>query len=534
MLKTIFEIETLNQKIKIPADDGKGAAIQSCTLTECVNSGEELTIGSTCACSLEATLMLVDGNLNIQAGDIVKVSKQLDNNEPTLVGSFILEKPTRTTANTMKIVGYDYVSRLDKDLTAWLSGLAGWPYKLNAFATEVCGACGLDFKATEVPNMDYEIQQFSRSSVTGRQLMRWLGEICCSFCRADADGNIEFAWYTPANAEITPDGDSYYFQNGLTYEDYAVAPIEAVQIRLADSENGALWPMLGDGINSYIITGNPFLTRNLDQTFLQPILNNILDRLASVSYRPCKVDLPASMNIRAGNTVQVTDKNGVTFTAYVMTKTQAGQKDILESTGSARRDSSSAVNNKTQAEKDASMEGYANATAQNAVKAQTAEDILRQLTDNYTIQGIGQENGKWYINAQAVHVLGLVAELITAGKLQSKDKSVYFDLDRGEIVAIGNQGGVTIKDGQFVYETPGSKGKISFGALAGDMNGPLIMVADSTGTHRVGMFSYNGESYFQCKDVDTLIFSGRTIGRKTISFMNANGEIQTEDFYVSY
>ena len=73
MLKTIFEIKTPTQTINIPADDGKGAAIQSCTLTECVNSGEDLTLGSTCANSLEATLMLLDGDLKIQAGDTVRL-----------------------------------------------------------------------------------------------------------------------------------------------------------------------------------------------------------------------------------------------------------------------------------------------------------------------------------------------------------------------------------------------------------------------------------------------------------------------------
>ena len=467
MLKTIFEITTPTQTIKIPADDGKGAAIQSCTLTECVNSGEELTIGSTFACSLEATLMLVDGNLNIQAGDIVKVSKQLDNNEPTPVGSFILERPTRVTANTMKIVGYDYVSKLDKDLTAWLAGLKGWPYKLNAFAAEVCKACGLDFKATKVPNMDYEIQQFSKSSVTGRQLMRWLGELCCSFCRADAEGNIEFAWYAPADVKITTDGtdgNSYYFQNGLTYENYDVAPVTAVQLRLANAENGALWPTEGvDVTNSYIITGNPILTSKIDQKTLLPILDNILPRLAETTYTPCTVSLPASMNIRAGNTVQITDKNNKTITAYIMTKTQTGQKDTLECTGSARRDSSSAVNNKTQQEKTVEMENYvdtattavsnqagsvlaeakdyANAAAQNAVNAQTAQEILDKLTDNGNIQGIYQQDGKWYINAEVVQIVNLVADIITAGVLRSEDGSVQVDLNNNRVTIDGTRDG---------------------------------------------------------------------------------------------
>lgn len=429
MLKTVI---TLPDGTELSSGTGSVNAIQSTSIIECVNSGEELTIGSTCCNSIEAKIFTPSGKFTIETGAEIKVEKEDESGNRTEVGIFILEKPTRLTANTMKIVGYDRVSKLDKDLTAWLAGLAGWPYDLNVFASMVCEACGVPFKASNVPNADYEIQQFSKSSVSGRQLMRWLGEICCSFCRADADGNIEFAWYTPADAKITPSGDSYYFQNGLSYEDYVVAPVEAVQLRLADSENGALWPPADEGANSYVITGNPILTRSLDQEILQSVLDNILARLAEATYTPCKVSIPATMNIHAGNTVQITDKNGVTFTAYVMTKTQAGQKDTLESTGSARRDSSSAVNNKTQAEKDAAMEDYADSAAQNAVKAQTADEVLRRLTNDYQIQGLWQENGEWYFNAQAVHVLNLVAGLIKAGKLQGTTGNAYFDLDSGQ------------------------------------------------------------------------------------------------------
>ena len=530
MFKTVI---TLPDGAELSSGAGSVNAIQSSEIIECVNSGEELTIGSTCCNSIEAKIFAPNGEFTIETGTEIKVEKEDESGNRTEVGIFILEKPTRISANTLKIVGYDRVSKLDKDLTEWLAGLTGWPYTLQTFAGMVCNACGVPYTDDIGINLDYKIEKFTRQNVTGRQLMKWLAEIACSYCCADPKGIICFSWYTPAEAKITPTGDSYYFQNGLTYEDYTVAPVEAVQIRLADSENGALWPMLGDGINSYIITGNPILTRNLDQEILQPVLGNILARLTEATYTPCKVSVPVSMNIHAGNTVRITDKNGVTFTAYVMTKTQSGQKDVLESTGSARRDSSSAVNNKTQAEKDATMENYANSAANKAVEAQTAEEVLRRLTNDYQIQGLWQQDGQWYFNAQAVHVLNLVAELITAGKLTSKDGSVYFDLDEGEIVATGNNGGVSLKDGQFVYTAPGNSGKVNFGAMGGN-SGPALMISDTNGTVKLGLFLLMDEPRMICKNVESGSFSGGTIGRKTISFLDANGKVQTEDIYVSY
>lgn len=421
MLKTIL---VLPDGTEISSGAGMVNAVQSATLTECVNDSEELTLGSACSNALEATLITPKGGLTIEAGTEVAVHKEDSTGARTPVGIFILEKPTRPTANTMKITGYDRVSKLDKDLTAWLSGLTEWPYRLTAFAGMVCNACGLTFKETEVPNGDFLVDQFTRSSVTGRQLMQWLGEICCRFCRADPYGEIEFAWYTDSGKAIMPGGELYYLQNGLTYEDYTTAEIEAVQIRMADSENGALWPTIEGGANSYIITGNPILNLRITEERLVPVLANIKAALAGVRYTPCKVSIPANLDIRAGSKVRITDKNGVSFTAYVMTKTQAGRKDTLECTGSRRRDSTIAVNSQSAASSVA-------AAAQNAFAGMTWEQIFNKLTDGGRIQGIFSQDDVWVFNAAIAKVVNLFADVITAGVLRSKDGGVYIDLDNG-------------------------------------------------------------------------------------------------------
>lgn len=420
MLKTIIK---LPDGTKISSGSNAVNAIQSATLTECVNSGEDLTIGSTCSNALEVTLITPAGGLSLEAGTEVTAYKD-DGTGQKEMGVFILEKPTKPTANTMKVTGYDRVSKLDKDLTAWLSGRTEWPYLLTTFACMVCEACGLTFKETEVPNGDFLVNKFTRSSVTGRQLMQWLGEICCRFCRATPKGEIEFAWYTDSGKTITPSGDTYYLQNSLTYEDYTTAEIEMVQIRTADSENGALWPKVDGTPNSYIITGNPILNLRITEELL-PVLANIKGALAGVRYTPCKVSIPARLDIRAGNTVAVTDKNGKTFTAYVMTKTQAGQKDTLECTGSHRRDSSAAVNNQSAA-------SSGEAAAQNAFAGMTHEQMFNKWTDGGRIQGLFSQDDVWVFNAAVGKVVNLLANVITAGILKSKDgKAFYLDLDNG-------------------------------------------------------------------------------------------------------
>lgn len=407
-------------------------AIQNFSLMECVNSGDELTIGSVCCNSIEVKVFTPSGEFSVEAGTEVTVYRQ-DDTERHKVGVFTLDKPSRVTANTMKIVGYDNVSKLDKDLTEWLADLDEWPANPGELASWICYKCGVgDAVNASFPNASYEISKFTKSSVTGRQLMKWLAEICGCFCRANADGKIEFAWYEDNGVEISATGDNYYFQNGLSYDDYVTDPIEAVQIRLADSENGVPWPVADEGTNSYIITGNPMMPSSITDTILEEVLLEIKQRLEEVSYTPCKVSLPARTDIHAGDIVHITDKNGKRITCYVMTKTQDGLKDTLECVGSKRRDSTHAMNNKTQAEKDAAMEDYADSAAQKAVSAQTADEVLRRLTNDYQIQGIWQYEGKWYLNMAAINVLNLIADIITAGKLQGATGNAYFDLDSGQ------------------------------------------------------------------------------------------------------
>lgn len=392
MLKNLL---ILPDGTEISSGPGTVNAIQSTKLTQSVNSGEEMTLGSACAAILEMTLFTPGGNLQLNAGDRVTLYKVSEDGNRTKIGVFILEQPTRPSANTVSITGYDPVIMLDKDLTQWLGSLAGWPYKLIDFASMVCEACGLHMVTEEIPNGDFFVPQFTRSGVTGRLLMQWIGEASCRFCRADADGNIRLDWYEDSGKTLTP---ADYYARGFSYCTYQVEPVEAVQLKLAQGENGGLWPEAAEGANSYIIEDNPIFHTRITEDLL-PYLQNIGNILGQASYTPCQVALPADLAVGAGSIVDVMDANGKVITAYVMTKVSTGQRDTLECTGSRRRDSASAMNNKSPQQ-----------IAQERVDAQTREDIFNKLTDNGKIQGLYVQDGKWYINAELAQIVNLVAE----------------------------------------------------------------------------------------------------------------------------
>lgn len=443
----LIHIIKLPDGTELRSGAGTQNAVMSVKCTESVNVGQELTPGSAFANMIEATIMTPGGGVTVNAGDEVTVYKEDENGNRTQYGIFTLEKPTQPTANTLKLTGYDRMLRLDKDLTEWANSLTGWPYQLTEFAEMVCNVCGIEYKPREVPNGDFPVHKFSKANMTGRQIIRWLGEICCRFCRVTSDGLLEFAWYEPSGKVFTPNGDSYYFAGSLTYDAYSVTPVDAVQLRLAEGNNGALWPEK-DADNPYVITGNNVLLARVTEDLL-PYLQVMEQELQKVSYAPMKVSVPATLDIRAGHTVTLLDKNGKELQGLVMTKTTSGQRDTLECTGSYRRDSADAINNKTM-----------NQIAQEKVDAQTQQDIFNKLTDNGKTQGFYIQDGKLYINAEFVQIVNLVAEVLrsTNGRSSLSIGGAEFEMkyDGLQTVYINNEYGNSAQIGLTTYSADGT------------------------------------------------------------------------------
>lgn len=470
--------------------------------TESVNIGEDLVIGSAYANKIKARILTPFGGLTVNAGDEVILVKE-DDGVRTQCGIYVMEKPERSSAHSTQFTGYNRIVKLDKDLGQWLNSLTGWPYRLIDFAAMVCDACGLTLTTTSIPNEDFPVPQFFRANVTGRQIMRWIGEICCRFCRADADGNIELAWYEDSGKTITPRGEYRYLANSLAYDTYETEKVDAVQLRLANSTDGALWPAViygtvtvavlnirsGPGTNydrvgalvkdqrvkilenttledgntwgrissgwvcvtgnmsvidgaqnPYIISGNAILLANVTADML-PYIQTIESELKDFSYTPCSVSLMATQDIRAGHFVNITDINGNTIHTVVMTKTSKGLKSTLESAGNPNRESANAVNNKTPSQK-----------AQEAVENQTHGDIFNKLTNNGAIRGFYVVDNVLYINGDFAKIVNVVAESIVSGILKSVDGKTYFDLDKSEVVCAGDDSSAALIGGGLAIE----------------------------------------------------------------------------------
>ena len=430
----IKHVIVLPDGTEISSGVGTTNAIMRVKTTECVNIGEELTIGSCFANMLQATILAPGHNLQLTAGTEVKLFKE-ENGVRKQHGIYILEKPVKKKANTISITGYDRMIKFDKDLSEWVDGLTGWPYPMGTFLNMVCWQCGVSltlintetgYNPANIPNWNHPVNRFKKSGVTGREIVRWCAEVLGRFARINSAGGLVFEWYTDSGKTITPGGENRYFANSLSYDSYVVADIDAVKLRLSSGSGGALWP-IGDAENPYVITDNPILAGAItdDDT---TVLDNIFSGIRGTTYTPCKISTPATLDIQAGHIVTITDANGETIEALVMQKTTSGQRDTLECTGSPRRDSSTAMNNKTDAQKKAELEDGLSAVATDAAKRvvdnQTQDDIFNKLTNNGELQGIYYLDGKWYINCELANVINIVADNIKSGTLDASKITV--------------------------------------------------------------------------------------------------------------
>ena len=330
-------------------------ALRSLQWTHTVNAGTDLTPGSACADSLEAELWVEPGQSpGITAGQELTLYR-VEGGARTRLGIFIAESPVRGKRNLYRLTAYDRMVNTEQDLSPWLRERQGdFPMTLDAFVQQVAEACGVPLAGALPRNGSYAVQAFYADGLTGRQLLQWAAQAAGCFVHCNADGALEFGWYTDARgvhslvpgAEAAPDlGTAVpYREDGLAYEDYTAAPIDKVQIRQSDSDVGVIFPAEETGTNALVLQGNLLLTARSDEA-LRPVARALYEAAAAwPAYTPCTVSAFAACPVTAGEHLYVVTPGGQRLETCVMSAVYTAGETRLESTGNPRRDSVAAVN----------------------------------------------------------------------------------------------------------------------------------------------------------------------------------------------
>ena len=432
-------------------------AIRSVTVTEQVNDQTDLCPGAACAACAEIELWVPENRLQIGQGDELTLFRTdtLTGTE-TPVGIFLAEKPVKTSANVCKVTAYDRMTLLDKTLSPWLKAhQKDFPLALTAFIQQVCAQCGVslaDDALDGMPNGSYRVRAFYADDLTGRQLIQWAAQAACRYARINTDGKLTFSWYTApeaawslgpgaqaARTQLRLAGQNLrtaagmvwrfgqrqaaYRQSGLTYEEYVTAPLDKVQIRQSDSDVGVIYPPDAAGTNALVLQGNLLLTTDSAED-LRSVAQQIFAGMQGLCYTPLTVELPAEAGVcpAPGQQLAVRDAYGQQHDVCLMRRTTAGQKMTLEATGNARRDGTTAVNNRTYRDLNGKM-----------LEIQTSVDGLSvkasELAGNYTELNLDVEG----LSARTQNLEGDYTQLdLEVGGLSARTQNLEGDATRLE------------------------------------------------------------------------------------------------------
>ena len=412
---------------KLVRSDGSiidSSVIISCEFTEEVNSTTNLTVGDATASELAVEILATD----IIQQDEVLTYYIIEDGEEKKIGVFNAEKPTVATRTSMRFSAYDNIVKTEKVFSDWLRENQNlFPMTLFALATYACSHCGVTLSSEAFPHADLSVNAFYADDISCRQVLMWAASIAGRFIRANADGVLEFAWYKDAtnitvrpskiespeaSITLTDDGagnisilsddivlsddgagnvsletenlavltsgtgvtfDTYksfpYFQGSMNYENYTTDLIERVQINHSEDDVGVIYPAEAEG-NCFTISENMILG-GLGSETVSLIASDLYSQLQSITYVPCSATVLRTVQIRAGDIINVLDSNGKTFVTYVMKVDISSRGTTITCTGDKSYGSNAAV----------SSEKYSNLTGKILSISKSVEGLVIENKD---------------------------------------------------------------------------------------------------------------------------------------------------------
>lgn len=412
---------------KLVRSDGSiidSSVIISCEFTEEVNSTTNLSVGDVTASELTVEILSTDP---IQQDEVLAYSIVEDGVE-TQIGVFKAEKPTVATRTSMRFSAYDNIIKTEKNFSDWLRNNQGqFPMTLLALVRYACDYCSVTLATTDFPQAELLVGAFYADDITCRQILSWAAAIAGRFVRANAEGNLEFAWYadaasitiapsrsdSSASIDVVDDGEGNvsvqsknltvvddgagnvtmlanglsvitgdtgitlsasgaaipFLRDKLAYENYTTDLIERVQINHSEDDVGVIYPADATG-NCFTISGNMILGA-MSRSDVTLVAQSIYEQLQSVTYVPFSVTLPRTITVRAGDRIGAVDSNGTAFESYVMKVSVTPSGTALSATGDKSYGSNAAV----------SSEKYNNLTGKIMSISKTVEGLVIKNED---------------------------------------------------------------------------------------------------------------------------------------------------------
>ena len=383
---------------KLVRSDGSiidSSVIISCEFSEEVNSDTNLMVGDITSSELSVEVL---SSVRVEQDEMLTYYVIEDDVE-TLMGVFKVEKPTIASRTSVKFSAYDNIIKTEQLFSDWLILNQGlFPMTLLQLVQYACSYSGVELATTDFPHANLPVKAFYSDGLTSRQILSWAGAIAGRFIRANAYGEIEFAWYTDMDAiicapgstayasqltvtddgqgnvsingaaiDIDDDGEGNisltipgvtattlngdinlvsdnvipYFLNGISYESYSTDFVNRVRINHSESDVGVVFPPDATG-NCFTVSGNAILGA-CSLADVSAVAASLYDTLSTVTYTPVKIRVPRTLKVRAGDIVRLYVPSGEVLQTYAMRVSIASDGTHIESSGDKSYGANAAV-----------------------------------------------------------------------------------------------------------------------------------------------------------------------------------------------
>ncbi|HZJ99461.1 MAG TPA: hypothetical protein VFC79_05625 [Tissierellaceae bacterium] len=222
------------------------------------------------------------------------------------LGNFNIDVADRTR-NTINIKGIDDMIKLDKPYH--LSKLK-YPATLQEIFMDACSVGGVMFGSVDFPNYDYIASELISEELTLRNVIGFVAELAGGFAKFDRYGRLQLKWYEGTNIEIHPETR---FDLKVVEKDIQITGVLVNQTQKNENDEDEVVVYLA-GTEDYAldITDNPLLNPPYSD-----LLNNILNNVSGIVFRPYECSWIGNPAIDCGDMVQHTDIDGNVYNTIV-------------------------------------------------------------------------------------------------------------------------------------------------------------------------------------------------------------------------
>ena len=513
--KQLF-IETDDKTVKITNAELHS---QQFELTESLCSENRLKFG---CCEASVVKFKISNVFTSMVGKWITITMVLDGNtdNPFTIGRYKVYSDVPTADRRYRdITAYDAMyDILNADVTDWYKNLFladNTAVSMEIFRRSFAEYVGIEMEDVELINDSMIVSKtIEPSGITGKDVLTAICEINGCFGHINRQGKLTFV-YLPTKIQGLYPSDTLYPSNDLypvepnsqrikkshymscKYEDFTTKEIDKIQIRKEENDIGVV---VGNGTNCYIIEDN-FLVYGMSTEELQPIAQNILDKVRYIMYRPFSAECIGDLCLEVGDSVRLSTKYAI-VESYILKRTIKGIRSLRDTYSSNGRES---------------YENKGNSIAKSIVQLKAKTNLLeRTLEETKSTITDTEEGLQSQITQNAKEISSEVtraksAEITLRSSITQNANSIKLRVEKGNVSS-------ELSLEEDLVSIKGNRLEVESDNFSLDTEGNVSIRGDITCDDKISMYSSWNQQFFPL--VEVIHDEAENVG---ISFKNVYG-----------